>query len=509
MLGYLTCKAESAISVSNLQSPSPPQPLPPPTSSSNSNNNNKKKKKKKKTQYNSEEEEENLPFKILQHFEYSDLESATNGFSSHKLLGRGSHGLVYKALLPSGLVVAVKKPIPHDPHNPHNLHPTEADNEIDILSQLHSPSLVNLLGFTSDPSHRHRLLVVEFMSNGTLYDLLHSTPPRPPPNWGRRIRLALQTANAIHTLHSSLPPVIHRDIKSANVLIDRHFNARLGDFGLAFRCHVDNYHRRLLSTPPAGTIGYLDPCYVTPDNLSTKIDVFSFGILLLEILSGRKAIDVGHSPPSIVDWAVPLIRGGKLLAVYDPRIEPPKDPLVRKQLAVIAAKCVRSCRERRPSMKEVVESLTRLSELVPLHSWNGFSNPCLMVETMGRPVESQVNLRPKGVVEESNLDAKCARPSRNSRRVYSDLGFRNNLMDLIAGTDGESEFQGGVDGYYDPKLKSANGGRSSFRIGSGRFVGRGRSRHGSDFRLKRHQSVGDNNNMISQLSFTAEAADYS
>lgn len=102
------------------------------------------------------------------------------------------------------------------------------------------------------------------------------------------------------------------------MLIDRNFNARLGDFGLALRCHVDDY--RLRSTPPAGTMGYLDPGYVTQDNLSTKLDVFSFGILLLEIISGRKAIDVGYSPPSIVDWAIHLIKKGKLFSVYDPRI---------------------------------------------------------------------------------------------------------------------------------------------------------------------------------------------
>ncbi|XP_057508369.1 uncharacterized protein LOC130791240, partial [Actinidia eriantha] len=176
-----------------------------------------------------------------------------------------------------------------------------------------------------------------------------------------------------------------------------------------------------------------------------------------------KAIDVGHSPPSIVDWAIPLIRRGKLLGVYDPRIELPRDPLVRKQLAVIAAKCVRSCRERRPSMKEVVESLSALSKLVPLHSWNGFSNPCLMVEAVGRPVESRnthVSTRANGV--EGVLgggDMKFAKPLRNSCRVYSDLGVRNNLMDLLAGTEWESEFRGEADG-VEPKLISSNGGSS-------------------------------------------------
>ncbi|MED6211424.1 hypothetical protein PIB30_073550 [Stylosanthes scabra] len=112
-------------------------------------------------------------------------------------------------------------------------------------------------------------------------------------------------------------------------------------------------------------MGYLDPCYVTPDNLSTKNDVFSFAILLFEIISGRKAINVTYSPPSIVDWAIPLIKKEKLLSVYDPRIAPPKDPVVRKQLALIAAKCVRNCREKRPSMSENVNWLKQ-GELSPL-----------------------------------------------------------------------------------------------------------------------------------------------
>lgn len=447
-MGYLSCKAESATLTSNSHLPA---------------------SSKKAHQVNSQEKTKEKPVKI-QEFDYSDLEAATNGFSEQKLLGRGSHGLVYKGVLRSGRLVAIKKPargsrISSTSEN------SEVENEIDILSKLQSPRLVNLVGFTNSDSHG-RLLVVEFMSNGTLYDVLHSNSR--PPTWGRRIKLALHTANAIDTLHSSSPPVIHRDIKSANVLIDRNFNARLGDFGLALRCHVDDY--RLRSTPPAGTMGYLDPGYVTPDNLSTKTDVFSFGILLLEIISGRKAIDVGHSPPSIVDWAIPLIRRGKLVSIYDPRIPPPRDPLVRKQLAVVAAKCVRSCRERRPTMKEVVECLSGLSKLVPLHSWNGLTNPCLMVETVGRPVESRsnnVNVKEKGD-EQGNLDgedgASLARALRNSRRVYSDLGFRSNLMDLLNGIHGESEFPEDNSG-IKPCEQPESGGFSC-RFESEKFVGR-------------------------------------
>lgn len=158
-------------------------------------------------------------------------------------------------------------------------------------------------------------------------------------------------------------------------------------------------------------MGYLDPCYVTPDNVSTKTDVFSFGILLLEIISGRKALDMGNSPPSVVDWAIPLIRRGKFFAVYDPRVPPPKDATVRKMLAVVAAKCVRSCRERRPSMKEVATCLAELSKLIPLHPWNrnGLPNPCMMAEVVGIPVQSGTPLK-------NQLE----------------LGIRSNLLELMA-----------------------------------------------------------------------------
>ncbi|KAK4382957.1 Serine/threonine-protein kinase-like protein [Sesamum angolense] len=356
LMGYLSCKAESTIATALSHAS---------TSTPSSNKFHRRSDKRK--------EKEN-PVKI-QEFNYEDLEVATENFSDAQLLGRGSHGLVYKGVLQGGRLVAIKKPSRAAQRLSISANPSEFENEIDILSKLQSPRLVNLVGFTKNDS-QDRLLVVEFMSNGTLYDVLHSNPR--PPTWGRRIKLALQIAKAIETLHSLSPPVIHRDIKSANVLIDSNFNARLGDFGLALRCVDDE---KLRSTPPAGTMGYLDPCYVTPDNLSTKTDVFSFGILLLEIVSGRKAIDMAHSPPSVVDWAIPLIRRGKFLSIYDPRVVPPK--------------------ERRPV----------------------------------QPARVRVNSK-----RMDHGDAKVGIPLRNPRRVYSDLGVRRNLMDLMSSLDNEANF---------------------------------------------------------------------
>ncbi|PKA62874.1 Serine/threonine-protein kinase-like protein [Apostasia shenzhenica] len=315
----------------------------------------------------------------IRHFSYRELESATQNFSDAALLGRGSHGAVYKAVLRSGRLVAVKRPS----SRPIPLPSSEVENEIQILSGIQNPRLVNLLGFTPPGGKKDRLLVVEFMPNGTLYDLLHSCDRL--PGWTRRLRLALQTAKALSALHSSSPPIIHRDVKSANVLLDDRFNARLGDFGLALRNDgIENgaagFPSSVRSTPPAGTLGYLDPGYITPENLSTKTDVFSFGILLLEIISGRKAIDVSHSPPSVVEWALPLLKKGKVLPIFDPRIAPPRDPVARRQIALLAASCVKSSRERRPAMEEVVEQLKILSRTVPARAWT-VSNPCSVVDT--------------------------------------------------------------------------------------------------------------------------------
>ncbi|KAG5018881.1 hypothetical protein JHK87_014736 [Glycine soja] len=322
----------------------------------------------------------------IRHFHYADIAAAANGFSADTFLGRGSHGRVYRATLDGGKLLAAVKTTKLAGTTSKN-HASKctgcgnctspAENEIEILSQVPSPRLVNLLGFSTDPNG-NKLIVVEYMPNGSLHDLLHSV--KKPPGWSLRVRFALQVAKAVRELHSSNPPVIHRDVKSSNVLIDEEWNARLGDFGLALRGHVEDV--RVKCTPPAGTLGYLDPCYLAPEDLSAKSDVFSFGILLLEIISGRNAIDVNFSPPSVVDWAVPLIKLGDFAGICDRRIGPQPDPAVLRQLAVLAARCVRSTAEKRPSMAEVVECLNlarKRNRASPI--WNNLRRRVASVES--------------------------------------------------------------------------------------------------------------------------------
>ncbi|KAL6184647.1 hypothetical protein ACLB2K_046047 [Fragaria x ananassa] len=380
-MGYFFCNAESAAAICDSHSFRKPKP--------------------------------NKPISIRE-FPYDDLAAATNGFSADSFLGKGSHGRVYKAVLDGGKLVAAVKRTKY-PKQTTSLGKRNcttcvaAENEIEILSRVRHPRLVNLIGFCPD-SNDGKLIVVEYMPNGTLYDMLHSRTR--PPGWTRRVRLSLHVAKAVLGLHSSNPPVIHRDIKSSNVLIDGDWKARLGDLGLALRGHVEDV--RVRCTPPAGTLGYLDPGYLAPGDLTAKSDVFSFGILLLEIVSGRNAIDVNYSPPSVIDWALPLIKHGEYAALCDQRIGPPADPAVIRQLAVLAARCVRSTAEKRPSMAEVVECLIGVSKRVHAPIWYG----------LRRRVERE---------EKENDTEEVVRSTRGSRRKL------NRKVSSVLGAEYEGE----------------------------------------------------------------------
>ncbi|EHA8587752.1 serine/threonine-protein kinase-like protein [Cocos nucifera] len=289
----------------------------------------------------------------MKNFSYDDIVAATKGFSLEQLIGKGSHGSVYKGKLKDGKLVAVKKPLEgirslgDDP---------KLSNEIDILSSIKNSSVVNLIGVSHGPANK--FLIMEFMPNGSLHDLLHLHPD--PPPWPRRTVVAIQIARAVLLLHEAKPPIIHRDIKPANILLDHNWNARLADFSLAVR---DNSPQSPVSRVPAGTIGYLDPCYTESGKLGPKSDVFSFGVVLLELMSSRKVMDMDSDPSSIVAWAVPMIRARRVAEVSDRRVALP-DGMLRPidRMLSIAVRCVSENVERRPLMGEVVGELERVVE---------------------------------------------------------------------------------------------------------------------------------------------------
>ncbi|GFY89370.1 protein kinase superfamily protein [Actinidia rufa] len=296
-------------------------------------------------------------------FDYEELEVATENFSPSHLIGKGSHGSVYKGILKDGKLVAVKKQSLGLQKLEDN---SKLDNEIRILSSLpQNPYLTTLLG-TSHDYAKNKVLVMEHMPNGTLHDSLHVSPT--PTPWPRRAQVALQISRAVQFLHQANPLVIHRDIKSANILFDSNWTAKLADFGLAVMQPEEEGRQLNSLCRPAGTIGYLDPCYTTPCRLSTRNDVFSFGVVLLEIISGTKAIDVSRVPASIVEWALPMIRDHREVEIFDKRVDFPVciEGTVRRMLH-IAARCVSSKENHgRPSMGEIVTEMENcLVERVP------------------------------------------------------------------------------------------------------------------------------------------------
>ncbi|KAG0626573.1 hypothetical protein M758_2G135700 [Ceratodon purpureus] len=333
-------------------------------------------------------------FSNLQVFKFKDLEAATGGFANENLIMKASHGLIFRGTLKDGRVVAVKRPTP----GARLWHDEDAfENEMQVLSKLFSRRLVNLLGHSQDG--KVKLLVVEYMMNGSLHDHLHGTIDRAAClSWPMRVHLALQVAKAIRALHASSPPIIHRNIRSMNVFIDRDWNARLGDFGLA-RCAQEHEPPRrssnLTSIPEVDTeegaarfsVGLEDFADLehdqNPSHISMKTDVFNFGMLLLEIMSGRSAIslDADFTPFSLLDWALPLIKVGNAMAICDNRLKPPQVTATVKQMATIASRCVRASGSRRPSMEDIVHGLTNVSKLLPLPIWSGLTGLGTRVKT--------------------------------------------------------------------------------------------------------------------------------
>lgn len=221
-----------------------------------------------------------LEKKVRAHsFTYKELDAATGGFVAESEIGRGSFSCVYKGVLGDGSLVAVKRPaIPAPNQQSYNLQ--DFNNEIDLLSRLNHAHLLNLIGYCNEAGER--LLVYEYMENGTLFEHLHESGNKQQLDWVTRVKIAVQAARGLEYLHGyACPPVIHRDIKSANILLDDEYNARVADFGLSLLGPSDS--SKPLSELPAGTLGYLDPEYYRLHYLTIKSDVYSFGVLLLEV----------------------------------------------------------------------------------------------------------------------------------------------------------------------------------------------------------------------------------
>ncbi|XP_042463806.1 serine/threonine-protein kinase PBL34-like isoform X2 [Zingiber officinale] len=313
--------------------------------------------------------EDKTSHKLLQ-FTFQELKSATGNFRPDSILGEGGFGYVFKGWIEengttpakpgTGLTVAVKSLKP-DALQGHR----EWVAEINFLGQLHHPNLVKLIGYCIEDDQR--LLVYEFMSRGSLENhLFRKALPLP---WSSRMKVALGAAKGLAFLHGGSEPVIYRDFKTSNILLDAEYNAKLSDFGLAKAGpQGDKTH---VSTRVVGTYGYAAPEYVMTGHLTSKSDVYSFGVVLLEILTGRRSMDKNRpsGEQNLVAWAKMYLGDRRrLYQIIDPRLEFNYSIKGVQKVAKIAYCCLSRDSKVRPSMEEIVKNLIPLQDLKDMAS---------------------------------------------------------------------------------------------------------------------------------------------
>ncbi|XLS62911.1 hypothetical protein HN51_017139 [Arachis hypogaea] len=306
-----------------------------------------------------QKEEESSHTKI---FTASKLKKATNNYDEKLIIGRGGYGTVFKGVLENNTIVAIKKSKVVDADQ---LQVEQFINEVIVLSQINHRNVVKLLGCCLETEVP--LLVYEFVSNGTLFDFIHNENKRNHFNWENRLRIAAEAAGALSYLHSSASiPIVHRDVKSANILLDEDYTAKVSDFGASRFVSVD---QNALATVVQGTIGYLDPEYMQTNQLTEKSDVYSFGVVLAELLTGKKPFSFVklEEKTNLVTYFLSCLKEDCLFEALQVGIlnEGNKQEIV--EVAIVAAKCLRLKGEERPSMKEVAMELEGIRLMSKCH----------------------------------------------------------------------------------------------------------------------------------------------
>ncbi|OMO50604.1 hypothetical protein COLO4_37980 [Corchorus olitorius] len=295
-----------------------------------------------------------LPEELCRHFSLDEIKDATRNFHDDLVIGKGGFGKVYKGFLDEGeTVVAIKR---LNPESGQGL--KEFLTEIDMLSQLRHVHLVSLIGYCNEKTEM--ILVYDFMSNGTLSDHLYGTNYYDPLTWKQRLEICKGAAIGLNYLHTEVKhTVIHRDVKTNNILLDDKFTAKVSDFGLSKTDPKDD----MLNTQVKGTFGYLDPEYARGHTLTDKSDVYSFGVVLFEVLCARKALDRNLPEVSLVHWARKCIADGSLYEVIDPVLKRKIAPECFNVFVKIAESCIAEVGVNRPSMSDVMEKLRFAIEL--------------------------------------------------------------------------------------------------------------------------------------------------
>ncbi|PON31255.1 Serine/threonine protein kinase [Parasponia andersonii] len=279
-------------------------------------------------------------------YSYKDIQKATQNFTT--VLGQGSFGPVYKATMATGEIVAVKVLASNSKQGER-----EFQTEVSLLGRLHHRNLVNLVGYCVDKGQR--MLIYQFMSNGSLENLLYGSEggEKRVLSWDERLQIVLDISHGIEYLHEgAVPPVIHRDLKSANILLDRSMGAKVADFGLSKEEVFDGRNSGL-----KGTYGYIDPMYISTNKFTMKSDIYSFGIIMFELITAihphqnlMEYINMASMSPDGVD------------EILDTRLAGECNLEEVRALASIAHKCLNKLARKRPSIGEVSQAILKIKQ---------------------------------------------------------------------------------------------------------------------------------------------------
>ncbi|CAL4887128.1 unnamed protein product [Urochloa decumbens] len=300
------------------------------------------------------EEDPEVHLGQLKKFSLRELQVATDNFSNKNILGRGGFGKVYKGRLADGSLVAVKRL--KEERTPGG--ELQFQTEVEMISMAVHRNLLRLRGFCMTPTER--LLVYPYMANGSVASRLRERQPNEPPlNWETRRRIALGSARGLSYLHDHCDPkIIHRDVKAANILLDEDFEAVVGDFGLAKLMDYKDTH---VTTAVRGTIGHIAPEYLSTGKSSEKTDVFGYGIMLLELITGQRAFDLARlandDDVMLLDWVKGLLKEKKVEMLVDPDLQNAYQETEVENLIQVALLCTQGSPLDRPKMSEVVRML--------------------------------------------------------------------------------------------------------------------------------------------------------
>lgn len=297
--------------------------------------------------------------KGARNFSYEELKKSTNNFSEANNIGSGGYGMVYRGLLPSGLLVAIKRATQGSTQGG-----LEFKTEIELLSRVHHKNVVSLVGFCFEQSEQ--MLIYEFIPNGTLKESL-SGKSGIRLDWTRRLRIALGTARGLQYLHDLAdPPIIHRDVKTNNILLDGSLNAKVADFGLSKL--MGDTEKGHVTTQVKGTMGYLDPEYYMTQQLTEKSDVYSYGVVLLELVTAKSPIEKGKYIVREVKQAIDKTKDlYNLSEVLDPAIASGHELKGLERFVELALNCVEEVGANRPDMSDVVKELESIMKFAGIN----------------------------------------------------------------------------------------------------------------------------------------------